>query len=194
MKMKSLKLAHEFVSKVKHSVIAGGAARDMLTGRKFKDIDIFIPACGSSDLVGEVAIVVDFCHKHNLDFESIVGKYGSEVSSMGDNKVLGVIKTKNIDFIFMTSYRSTQDLIDGFDMVSSQAWLELDGDGFKPQATELFYQLDEKKILGIYPDKANDRYEHIKRICDKYSDYLPLNLNEARTKAMEEQITSEPPF
>jgi len=60
-------------------------------------------------------------------------------------------------------------------MVSSQAWLEPVKDGFEVKATDLFYELNGKKVLGLY-ESVTGSAGHIGRIKEKYPDYLPLSL------------------
>jgi len=67
-----------------------------------------------------------------------------------------------------------------FDMVSSQAWLEPVKDGFEVKATDLFYQLNDKKVLGFYENVAGSG-DHISRVIEKYSDYLAVSLVQPAT-------------
>jgi hypothetical protein len=76
-----------------------------------------------------------------------------------------------------------------FDLVSSQAWLEPVKGGFEIQATKLFYELNDRKVLGIYENiSGNDG--HIGRIIEKYPEYLPLNL--VQPNALDDEFADIP--
>jgi hypothetical protein len=169
-----LKAANELLKAIPSAVIAGGVARDLINGKEFEDVDIFIPALTEVEL-SEISIEIG-CFATEL----------KEKPRMEDvyvmSKSIYRVRLSNLDIcILYKSVSSTESLISSFDMVSSQAWLEPIEDGFEVKATDLFYELNNKKVLGFYEEVAGDK-RHIERIKGKYPDYLPLSLKQPKSE------------
>ncbi len=81
----------------------------------------------------------------------------------------------NLDICILHEDFNAKSLVSTFDMVSSQAWLEPVKDGFEVKATDLFYELGKKKVLGFFENISRGS-DHIARIAEKYPEWLPLNL------------------
>jgi hypothetical protein len=170
-----LKIAHTFVKESPGAIIAGGIARDFLTGKQYDDVDIFIPSRDQGELIGFVVKVTQFCIQNGLTIETLPG-YGDGFYYLSGLRVNGRIKAGAIEFVFTDSFLNAESLIENFDMVSSQAWFKPTHEGFEVRNSPLFEELNTRKILGIYPHKAGGRGQHIERIKEKYPDYLPLEL------------------
>ncbi|MCU7833699.1 MAG: hypothetical protein KZQ83_00490 [gamma proteobacterium symbiont of Taylorina sp.] len=168
-----LKLAHEFIKKFPDAVIAGGVARDLLCNRESNDIDIFMSVSSDIEKINYGIHMGRFFSEKGFDGYETRDHYGFDGHLMQ-------INVGNLDICLMTKDFSKTELIDSFDMVSSHAWMEPTDDGFEVKATDLFQKLNDKRILGIYRKKADFREDHIQRICDKYSDYLPLELDKPK--------------
>ena len=81
----------------------------------------------------------------------------------------------NLDICILHENFTAESLVSTFDMVSSQAWLEPVKDGFEVKATDLFYQLNDKKVLGLY-ENVTGSAGHIERIKEKFPGWLSLSL------------------
>ena len=166
-----LKLAHKLLQVFPDAIIAGGAARDLINGKSFKDVDFFIPAPSPFDLarisisIGRFA--ADLKKKETLLEDSY------DIATGGPIR----ISIENLDICILHESFTAEKLVSTFDMVSSQAWLEPLKDGFEAAATELFYELNKKKVLGLYEDLSGSA-GHIERVKEKYPDYLPLSLKQ----------------
>lgn len=172
--------AHQLVKEFDGAVIAGGAPRDLLTGKELGDIDIFIPTLSTPHLVEMTLQAAAMATEHGLSIE-VAGyeAYGDEIIRLR----LGEI----IDLCFMAGgyaeadeIQTPTDLFTKFDFVCCQAWLQCTDDGFVAHATELFHELNERKILGFYPHKGSLKSNHAIKVLAKYDDYLLLEL--ARTQ------------
>ena len=163
-----LKLANKLLKKFPGAIIAGGVARDLINGKEFKHVDIFIPASTAAKLT-------------KISFD--LGCFATELNeepSIDDNYFMANSQVRfgiaNLDICVPNKhFDNAESLVSTFDMVSSQAWLEPTSDGFEVKATELFYELNKKKVLGFYECVAGSS-DHIARVKEKYPDYLPLSL------------------
>ena len=167
-----LKLAHKLLQLFPDAIIAGGVARDLINGKSFKDVDFFIPAPSSFDLARISISIGRFADELKKEETLLKDSYG--IATCGPVR----ISIENLDIcILHENFTTAESLVSTFDMVSSQAWLEPVKDGFEAAATELFYELNKKKVLGLYEDVSGSA-GHIERIKEKYPDYLPLSLKQ----------------
>ncbi len=162
-----LKLANELIKKFPKAIIAGGVARDIINGKEFKDVDIFIPAPTAAKLT-KISFDLGYFATELNEEPSIDESY-----YMANSWVR--IGIANLDICILNKNFTAESLVSTFDMVSSQAWLEPVIDGFEVKATGLFYQLNDKKVLGLY-ENVTGSAGHIERIKEKYSGWLPLSL------------------
>jgi len=168
-----LKLANELLQVFPGAIIAGGVARDLINGKEFKDVDIFVPSPTAIELarisirIGRFAVEYK---KEDLVLDDAYYMAGRPIR----------VKIENLDICILNEYFTAESLVSTFDMVSSQAWLEPVKDGFEVKATDLFYQLNDKKVLGLYANVSSGS-DHISRIREKYPDYLPLSLVQPAT-------------
>jgi hypothetical protein len=168
--------AHQLLHEFDGAIIAGGLPRDLLTGREYGDIDIFVPVLSKPHLVELTIKATKFATKHDLTIE-VAGYYA------GGLNVIRVRLGESIDLCFMPENVSTSsdkepptDLFSHFDFVCCQAWMERTEEGFIAHATELFNNLNERKVLGFYPHKGELDSHHAIKVLAKYSDYLLLEL------------------
>lgn len=172
--------AHQLVKEFDGAVIAGGLPRDLLTGKEYADIDIFVPTLSTQHLVELTLQAAKFATEHGLTIEvASYESYGTEVIRLR----LGEI----IDLCFMSGYWDEKDAIETptglffhFDFVCCQAWLQRTEEGFIVHATELFHELNERKVLGFYPHKGDMESPHAIKVLAKYDDYLLLELARPR--------------
>jgi len=152
-----------------HPIIAGGAARDLILSKPLNDIDIFLYIQSSPFYLADFVLVAQrICMGLGLDIKIEQHTYGTGVLRL---------KAGNLDICLVSRvFTGGEDLVRRFDMVHSQAWLEWTPAGFAMFATELFQQLNERKILGFYPENAYQSSDHIERIAAQFPDYLPLPL------------------
>ena len=163
-----LKLANKLIKKFPGAIIAGGVARDLINGKEFKQVDIFIPASTVAKLT---KISFDLgCFATELNEESSI----HDINFMANSQACFGIA--NLDIcIAHKHFDNAESLVSTFNMVSSQAWLEPTKDGFEVKATDFFHELNNKKILGFY-EGVSLGSDHIVRIIEKYPDYLKLSL------------------
>ena len=161
-----LKLANELLKIFPKAIIAGGAARDLINGKGFKSVDIFIFARTDVELA-------------KISFE-IANLVIDEKPSFDENYYMANslirIGIANLDICLHTvKFGNAEELVSTFDMVLSQAWLEPTKEGFEVKATDLFHHFNKKKILGFYENVSRGS-DHISRIREKYPDYWALSL------------------
>lgn len=167
---------HPFLLQNKSVVVAGGCARDIVLGdQPFKDIDVFVPCDDIEELIANVAKVTLFCSNNSISMQQISGSY-AEIGAECDLRVIGLIKAGGLDFVFMPKFRNPMTLVDAFDTVVNQAWLQVTEKGFDVMTTKLFQELHNRKILGIFPAKTGDRTGHAERMLERFPDFLPLEL------------------
>ncbi len=164
-----LKLAKELLKIFPGAIIAGGVARDLINGKEFKDVDIFIPAPTAFDIAKISISIGRFAAE--LKKEEILLEDTYDIATGGPIR----INIENLDICILNEYFTVKSLVLTFDMVSSQAWLEPVKGGFEVKATDLFYELNEKKVLGFY-ENVTGSAGHIERIKEKYPNWLPLSL------------------
>jgi|GEM_PF-1995121 len=168
------------------AVIAGGLPRDLLNGKPYSDIDIFVRIHSEQqNLVEKTLKVAKFAYDRNLTIEPKTYYF------FGNNIVIRLRIGDNIDVCFMLcigpAWGNKQPpihLFDNFDFVCCQAWMERTEDGFIAHGTELFKALNERKMLGHYPVRGSLNYpvrgslnsDHAERILAKYPDYMVLEL------------------
>ena len=163
-----LKLASKLLETIPRAIIAGGVARDLINGKEFKDVDVFIPAPSAVE-VSKISIEIGSLAAELKETPIIDGNYHLA-------KSLVRIGLSNLDICILNgNFGEVANLVSSFDMVSSQAWLEPVKDGFEVKATELFYELNDKKVLGFYEEVTGSGV-HVERVKEKYPDYLPLSL------------------
>ena len=145
--------AHEFVKNRTDAVIAGGVARDILLGREYNDIDIFVAdsLIRWGDVDDEIR-AMDHCVVH----EDTYTNYGSRF----------IVGNLDISVLPRDKMAGIQCLMDQFDMVYSQAWLEPTADGFTAKSTELFDDMHERRIIGYYPTRIKGESDHVTRIVE----------------------------
>jgi hypothetical protein len=170
--------AHELLKELDGAVIAGGCPRDLLNGKPYSDIDIFVRIYSDQqDLVEKTLKVAKFAHDRNLTIEPKTYYF------FGNSIVIRLRIGDNIDVCFMlcigpawSNKQPPIHLLDNFDFVCCQAWMERTEEGFIAHSTELFKALNDRKILGFYPDRGDLDSEHAEKILAKYPDYLVLKL------------------
>lgn len=154
-----LKMAHTLVTKYPDAIIAGGVARDILLGVEYNDIDIFIPSpltySASESLHGDIRAMAG-CIVHKDTYTGQGVRY-----IVGDLDICILPRAK------MTSI---EGLVESFDMVMSQAWLAPIKDGFHVHCTDLFTEMQHRKVIGYYPDLVLDSSAHVVRIVERFGD------------------------
>ena len=176
--------AHELIKEFEVAVIAGGCPRDLLAGKPYSDIDIFVPIHSEQQhLVEQTLKAAKFAYDRNLTTEL-------KTYYIFDNGI--VIRLRigdNIDVCFVPGHafewgdkKPPMSLFNNFDFVCCQAWLERTEDGFIAHSTELFNALNNRKILGFYPDRGSLNSNHAEKILAKYPDYLVLKLISPKQK------------
>jgi len=183
-----LKIAHDFVNKVPNAVIAGGVARDILLNGQLSDdsdIDIFIGKtnqCEPSLLLDVFNICTNLKKKPR-----IVESYS------GSNEVR--INADNLDIILLEYISDgATELVSRFDMVFSQAWLAPICGGFEVYATNLFHELNQRKILGYYPELCRSPSKHVSHIAERFPNYMLLALSVPTRDCVDSFINNDPPF
>ena len=188
-------LAHQLLHEFDGAIIAGGLPRDMLTGKEYGDIDIFMPIQSKPYLVEFALKAAKFAHERNLTIEP------KTYCFFGNEIVIRLRIGENIDLCFIEGYptefkdakQPPRSLFDNFDFVCCQAWMERTEDGFIAHSTELFKNLNDRKILGFYPDRGYLNSNHAMKLLPKYADYLLLELARPRD-TVEIDSNNEFPF
>ena len=190
-----LKLAHALVSNMQNCVIAGGAPRDLINNKPLADVDIFIGVSCHGELLERADYVMTYFKENDVEYKIHDGYWGA-ADANEPIEIMARITGANIDVCFVKTMAcanaveeiTAETLFEQFDLVSSEAWLEKTDDGFNAYATELFHELNDRKVLGYY----NSNTFHLAKIKDKYSDYLPLSLNKQQAEKSKEEV--EIPF
>ena len=168
-----MKIAHKFVDKIPRAVIAGGVARDILINGELSgesDIDIFIGEEESkSNMPRRLLDIFNVCNDLKIKPE-IVDSY---------SELCGVRMKAGVLDISLVGYMANgiDDIISKFDMVSSQAWLVPIPEGFEVCCTDLFTQLNKRKVLGYFPTLLMQPSIHIDRIADRFPKHILLALS-----------------
>jgi len=173
-----LAMAHQLLKEFDGAIIAGGLPRDLLTGREYGDIDLFVPIHSEHQhLVEQTLKAAKFAYYRNLSIEPKTYYF------LGNAPVIRLRIGDNIDVCFVPGHASEWSdkkppmaLFNEFDFVCCQAWLERTEDGFIAHSTELFKTLNDPKILGFYPNRGYLKSDHAEKILAKYPDYLMLKL------------------
>jgi len=162
--------ACEFVKHFPTALVAGGVARDIILGQEFNDVDIFIR--GGRDDSENAKLILDIqrqCQAMSLDLKVQDACYPrSEVRLTAGFLDICIIRFRQ--------GKTTPKLVETFDMVASQAWLEFKGDVAVAHSTKLFKEFNEHKILGYYPPQMGPSFDHVDRIFARYPDYLKVAL------------------
>ena len=160
--------ACEFVKHFPTALVAGGVARDIILGQEFNDVDIFIQ--GGRDASENAKLILDIqrqCQAMSLDLKVQDACYPrSEVR----------LTAGFLDICIITHRETTPELVETFDMVASQAWLEFKGEVAVTHSTKLFREFNEHKVLGYYPSQVKHPSDHVDRIFARYPDYLRVAL------------------
>jgi len=182
-----LNLAHNFVSKIHHAVIAGGVARDILLNSKLSDesdIDIFIGE--SKDSMPERLLdIFNVCN--NLKIEPRIVESYSVLSGVR-------IKAGDLDITLLEHVYDVAGIVSMFDMVSSQAWLVPTNGGFEVCATDLFHELSQRKVLGYYPGLCKSPSNHISHIAEQFPDHMLLALSDPSRGDVDNDFDDDIPF
>jgi hypothetical protein len=144
-----LKEAHEFVTNFPDAIIAGGVARDILLDKEYDDIDIFVP----DPLVTKAAYRL----------------YGATFNISKDKA-----SALDIKILPRSEMLSVEGLIEQFDLVMNQAWLEPCWGGFEVYSTDLFDSLYEAGLFGYYPNRVTLSSEHVKSVYNSFKDEYEL--------------------
>ena len=172
-KYPELKWAYKLLKVFSKAIIAGGVPRDLINGRDYEDVDIFIPAPTFMEQ-SKISMAIGYLAKE-LKVEPCFNDYYQMPNS------IICIEIGNLDICILSQHFSDEgSLVATFDMVSSQAWLEPVKGGFDVKASDLFHELNDKKVLGFYT-RAPDDGSHVERIKKKYPDYLPLSLTQPQS-------------
>jgi len=178
--------ACEFVKHFPTALVAGGVARDIILGREFNDVDIFMES-GScpSERAKQILDIQHKCQALGLEIEVQDSYYPySEVGLTAGFLDICIIHNDTT---------VPEKLVETFDMVASQAWLEFKGYVAVAHSTKLFKEFNEHKVLGYYPSLAKHPFDHIDRISVRYPDYLPLAL-EKRVRMDKSDFDDDIPF
>jgi len=162
--------ACEFVKHFPAALVAGGVARDIILGQEFNDVDIFIRS--GRDASENAKLILDIqrqCQAMRLDLKVQETYYPrSEVR----------LTAGFLDICIITHWGTTPELVESFDMVASQAWLEFKDDVVVVKSTKLFREFNEHKVLGYYPSQVKYPSDHVDRIFARYPDYLKVALTQ----------------
>ncbi len=180
--------AHQLVAEFNGAVIAGGLPRDLLTGKEYRDVDIFIPTQSTEHLVEMTIQAAKFANENGMNI-SVAGyeTYGSNIIRIRLED--GLMNIGDIDLCFAPGHSCGHErddtnmpatLLSTFDFVCCQAWMQRTEEGFIAHATPLFHELNERKVLGFYPHKGDLESIHAMKVLAKYNDYLLLELAEPK--------------
>jgi len=161
--------AHEFVTSHPESIIAGGVARDVFLNREYKDVDIFMPeplTRDASQSLHKLIRDMPSCEVHPCTYMEPGSRY-----IVGEIDICVLPRGRMLDL---------DSFLQSFDMVMSQAWLEPTADGFTVSVTKLFTEFNGRRLLGYYPSLANKSFEHVRRIQEKFDNYLAVALAEPK--------------
>ena len=161
-----LKEAHRFVTKYSDAIIAGGVARNIILGREYNKIDIFVPEPLSEStcyqLYGET-FRINKEKEHRSDSHRLFNN--NEV----DLSIKIMPRSETVCF---------EELVEQSSIVMDQAWLEPVEGGFKVYSSDLFEQLNKHKIIGYDLGGINNDAEDLKEIRNEFGDdYLLLAIN-----------------
>lgn len=159
-------------------MIAGGAARDLLLGRKVKDFDIFWPI-HKPYLIDAVADVAgDLAASWNGFKRNKAWQRDYELNGYCRDELLGVLSpTKypaEIDIVFFdAAYGATPEaVVSTFDTSICRCWLELSD--YNTIATVKgvsdFWKSIDQRTIWTYP-KIQTRPEHLFRLNQKFPDF-----------------------
>jgi len=165
----SLAQACEFLKNFPTALVAGGVARDIILGQDFNDVDIYMES-GScpSERAKQILNIQRECQALGLEIEVKDSYYPySEVGLTAGFLDICIIHNDTT---------VPEKLVETFDMVASQAWLEFKGDVAVAHSTKLFKEFNEHKVLGYYPSLVNPASNHTDRIFARYPDYLRVAL------------------
>ena len=165
-----LKIAHKFVTELQKctkTYIVDRAPRDILTGKEIKVVDIFIHYLFVKNLGAILIKIIRLCDQLDLELEVNESVFNLDVVQL---------KAGNLNICIKNGFDSPERIYENSGLVSSQAWMLPVKKGFTVHASNLFHQLDEKKILGWYPEILRNDTEYIDRVQEKYPDHFPLAL------------------
>jgi len=164
-----LQMVHDLLHEIPKGVIAGGLPRDLMTGKDFTDIDVFVSVDDMSELFEYSKIITRFADANKLSIGA--------VKDYDNGGSIVRVTVSNIDISFISNEMSDiKTLLKSFDLVSSQAWMVQSPIGFEVKVTDKFTEMDKHKVLGFYPKKCRGSYSHIEKVRNKYPDYLVVEL------------------
>lgn len=188
---KELNIAHQLITMIEGGVIAGGLPRDLLNGTGSNDIDLFIPVDNSFDLTGAVNAIARHCMNEGIQLNH--DRKHEYPGYMGRLHIRGeLVSEGGLDIIFIDDFGEPFNLASNFDNTLSQAWMLPNETGFDIYASELFQELNERKIIGIIHKYIDDDGAHVERVRARYPNYFALNIN-SKTYQLKD-LTIKPTF
>ena len=161
--------ACEFVKHFPTAQVAGGVARDIILGQEFNDVDIFLESgCCPSERAKQILNIQHECQVLGLEIE-IQDTYYPYTDVRLTAGFLDICIIQNDTTV-------PEKLVEGFDMVASQAWLEFKDEMVVAHSSKLFKEFNEHKVLGYYPSQVKHPSDHVARIFARYPDYLKVAL------------------
>lgn len=124
--------------------LAGGFFRDLLNGREWKDIDVFIP--GDEPLED-----AEECHRYDL----------AKVAEFTFNKHL-------VNVIKLNHAHTFESILERMDIGLCQIGMK----GHEVFATQAYLDdVANKTITVLHPPESEQDYDHLKRVQAKYPDF-----------------------
>lgn len=145
-----LRKAHELAKHLPNALIAGGAPRDILLGRQFKDIDIFVPTETSRNQIVVTASAI-FKSSSPACFS------GDSSDSGGYDDVFIVCNVENV-FVWPHPYiDDPQAFVRNNDIRIGEAWMIPTEDGFDVHSTDLSDECLKHGVFGHVCESSNHK-------------------------------------
>jgi len=154
-----------------NAIIAGGAVRDWLTGRKPKDIDVFYTGNLNFKRLTDLGFTVD----HEFDDREIYGNL------LGIQTILDhVYKGYKVQFIQINC--DPHAFVNTFDLSTSYCWYDFDGFRFAPEFLKSMDTGVIEILKTLNPERSQQRAE---KLLAEQSDYF---------LSVENRVVAQDPF
>lgn len=164
-----LELAHKVLQEIPNAIIAGDTARDILLGNDYGNITIYVPITNEIEASAHGILLGRLLQYHGIDWLVCPYEYKSDFIVAG-------YEVENLNILFVFEGGVAEEIIRQFNIVMSEAWMTEIDDGFELHATDLFYELNERKILGYYHKIPLYEENELEQLVENFPGYMKLEL------------------